>query len=73
MNFTIRRASLWGKDKPCEEAKPYEVTRVDVRSCETPEEFDKVLGFREGKWLENGTNHRVIDGCIARDNGTVKC
>lgn len=73
MKFTIRRTSGWEDEKPCEEATPCEVTRVDIRSLKTPEEFDNRLGLREGKWLENGTNHRKIDGHIARDMGTVKC
>jgi len=73
MKFTIRRTSLCGEDKPCKEATPYEVTRIETRTLSTPEEFDKKFGEREGKWLEYGTNHRKIGGCIARDNGTMEC
>lgn len=36
----------------------------------TPEEFDAKFGKREGRWLENGTNHRINeDGYITRDDG----
>lgn len=73
MKFTISRTSMYGDGKPCEEAMPYEVTNVDIRTLKTPEEFDRILSLREGKWLENGTNHRIIDGRIARDTGTIKC
>lgn len=73
MKFTISRTSNWDNENPCEEATPYEVIRVDVRTFKTPEEFDKKLAYREGKWLEKGTNHRVINGCIARDVGTERC
>ncbi len=73
MKFTITRTSIWDDKKPCEEAMPYEVTYIDMRTFKTPEEFDNKLGSRQGKWLENGTNHRKIDGYIARDLGTTKC
>ena len=73
MKFTINRTSNVWDDKPCKEATPYKVTRVETRTLKTHEEFDKKFGAREGKWLKNGTNHRKIGGCIARDNGTKKC
>ncbi len=74
MKFTITRTSLYGDEcKPCKEAMPYEVTNVEIRTLKTPEEFDKKFGLIEGKWLDTGINHRIIDGCIARDIGTRKC
>lgn len=73
MKFTITRTSTYGNNKPCEEAMPYEVTYVDMRAFKTPEEFDEKFGLRAGKWLETGTNHRKINGYIARDIGTEKC
>lgn len=73
MKFVISRTSSWGNEKPCEEATPYEIADIDIRNFKTPEEFDKEVGFRVGKWYDKGTNHRIIDGHIARDISTIKC
>lgn len=74
MKFTITRTSLYGDEgKPCEGAIPCEVTIVERRTFKTPEEFDEKMSCFEGKWLEKGTNHRIIDGYIARDIGKKDC
>lgn len=73
MKFAISRTSIGGDSKPCKEAKPCKIKYVDQRTCKTPEEFDARLARFEGKWLENGTNHRIINGHIARDIGTKDC
>jgi len=39
----------------------------------SPEEFDARFASSEGKWLENGTNHRHDkNGWITRDDGRQK-
>ena len=67
MIFQVTRTSLWG-EKPWDRCIPIQLTRVDTRTFRTSEEFDTIRGKHEGKWLENGTNHRVnADGYITRD------
>lgn len=71
MLFEVTRTSMFGDDKPCDEVKRITLKEVDSRTCKSPEEFDKRRGAIEGKWLENGTNHRTNDdGSIIRDIGT---
>lgn len=71
MKFVVTRAS--GGNSPCEEAKLESIVWVQTFLFKTPEEFDKRLGFHDGKkWYDEGTNHRVNeDGGIERDYGTV--
>ena len=67
MIFQVTRTSLWD-EKPWDRCIPIQLTRVDTRNFRTSEEFDTIRGKHEGKWLENGTNHRVnADGYITRD------
>ena len=67
--FAVSRTSSWD-EKPCDEAYQEEVFDTDLRTCGSPEEFD-ARGIDRGRpWLSHGTNHRIIDGMIARDIGT---
>lgn len=73
MRCIVRRTSQWAFDKdnpPCEGAYVHPFVYTDVRTFATPEEFDAKLAAREGPWLSKGTNHRIVDGMIARDTGT---
>lgn len=72
MIFQVVRTSNWGDGKPFEDCIPIKLTRVETRTLHTPEEFDNKFGTREGKWIENGTNHRVdARGYITRDRELV--
>ena len=68
MIFTVRRVSQFDDtQKPCEEAFRGVLLSVDIRTISDPSEFnDKTL---EKNWYKEGTNHRLINGCIARDMG----
>ncbi len=35
MKFTIKRTGIWGNDKPCDEATPYEVKNNVIKNGET--------------------------------------
>ena len=66
--FEVRRTSGWNDKCPYEKCIPIKLTRVETRTLKTPEEFDAKFSKREGKWLEDGTNHRVNkQGFITRD------
>lgn len=72
MIFQVTRTSMWDDDKPWETCIPIKITDVETRACLTPEEFDRKFGECKGKWLENGTNHRVNErGYITRDVGFI--
>lgn len=68
MRFIVSRTSS-GDYKPCKEAYEYELTNVDIRTVDDP----KKLSFKNDRdgWFKIGTNHRMIDGKIARDIGKV--
>jgi hypothetical protein len=44
------------------------IPRVDVRTCDDPKKIPYNKGT-DGDWYKRGTNHRLIDGKIARDMG----
>lgn len=70
MLFELRTTS-GKKPKKC---IPIQLTRVDVRSFKSPEEYNKRIGKVYGKWESEGTNHRVLpNGNIARDIGVEDC
>lgn len=68
MKFVVTRTSQRNDEKPCEEAYQGTLVRVDMRNVRSPEQ----LTFKCDRetWYEKGTNHRLIDGCIARDFDT---
>lgn len=49
--------------KPCDEAEEVSFTRVDRRTVDDPMK-NRYIG---AKWYEDGRNHRVENGKIARD------
>jgi hypothetical protein len=49
--------------QPCDEAYQRDYFYVDRRTAKDPKE----LGQYGADWYENGTNHRLEDGMIARD------
>jgi len=69
MKFKITRTSILGNDrKPCKEAIKERYTRIEVRTFESFEEFDKKFGEIEGNWLSKGINHSVNQqGYIQRE------
>ena len=72
MIFQVVRTSNCGNEKPFKDCIPIKLTRVETRTLRTPEAFDMKFGKREGKWLENGTNHRFdARGYITRDRELV--
>ena len=72
MIFQVTRTSGWDDKKPWDSCIPIQLARVETRTFRTPEEFDMKFGKREGKWLENGTNHRFdARGYITRDRELV--
>lgn len=60
--FLCSRTRAYG-DKPCEEAFKALVASIDVRTVDDPAK----LAFGADTWYARGTNHRVINGQIARD------
>lgn len=64
MKFKVIRTSEWDNKQPCEEAVLEKCISIDVRTFKSPEEFKKKL---HQDWYAAGTNHRLIDGGIARD------
>lgn len=62
--FMCSRASMYS-EKPCEEAFKALVPYTDIRTVDDPA---KLRGI-SNDWYERGTNHRVINGQIARDLG----
>lgn len=70
MKFQIKRTSMWDDKKPCEEAVADKLVSVDVRSVSSPE---KLTCMTAEKWYGEGTNHRIINGNIARDLDKRDC
>jgi hypothetical protein len=61
--YEIRTAS--GDKPPCDTFRalmPY----TDIRSTDCPKKIE-FYAFDDSWWYEKGTNHRLINGCIARD------
>jgi len=60
--LVCRRTSVW-HGKPCDEAEEVSFTRVDRRTTDDPMKNPNI-----GKaWYDQGQNHRVENGMIARD------
>lgn len=76
MRYEITRTSRH-EGKPCEEAFRGELMNIDIRGASAPHKIPawRALG-KEGalaEWLKDGSNHRKINGHIARDMGTRAC
>lgn len=71
MIFEVTRTSMWSKEKPYENCIPITLTNVDWRTFKSPEEHDARLAKQCGNWFSRGSNHRVINGTIARDMGSM--
>lgn len=73
MKFAISRTSAYDSEEeaPCEEAFRATVSYIKVheRTFKSFEEYDRMFGDREGAWLSKGTNHRLTEVGIARDEG----
>ena len=67
MKVQISRASedILSDARPIEDVRLEKYTRIDIRCCSCVEEL-YCTQTREN-WFKLGTNHRIIDGCIARD------
>lgn len=66
MKFKVSRDSLMWDKKPCEEAVKESIEDWDVRTC-TEGEFNRKDHSFEGKWRDEGKNHKVLEnGWIAR-------
>src|SRR5574343_577394 len=63
--MSIRRSSIMDSimECPCDEAERVPYVRVDRRNIDDPLK-NKFIGK---SWYEVGRNHRVENGCIARD------
>lgn len=56
------RTSAYG-DKPCDEAKEVPYVRVERRTTDDPMKYPHI----GTAWYDEGRNHRVENGMIARD------
>ena len=66
MKAIIRRTSILGDAKPCDEAKPAQATLQDWRTLKTLDEARKHKFLGE-EWFKEGTNHREEKGMVVRD------
>lgn len=66
MKFIVSRTSMYGDDKPCDEASKMTYTRIDMRGADDP---SKIPAYKENSslWYDEGTNHRIVKGKIMRD------
>lgn len=66
MKFKVSRTSVWHEERPCEEAYIDSYIYVDERCVDDP---SKILAYGGNTdwWYSEGTNHRVVNGCICRD------
>jgi len=69
MIYILRRTSTYDENPLPEDKRVFQknITFIEIRTLPTPQAFDAKFSFSEGKWLEVGTNHRLINGHIARD------
>jgi hypothetical protein len=67
MNFLCTRTTVYG-EKPCDQATPIEVYRIDRRTVDDPMKI-RYIG---ADWYKHGKNHRVENGWICRDVGPTK-
>lgn len=76
MRFAVSRTSIFNEEeKPIEECFEAEYTLVDIRSVDDPVKIpiygnDRDVANKD--WYGKGTNHRLINNCIARDLGKEK-
>ena len=61
--FIVSRASN-GIEKPCNEAVQFEEIYTDIRVVGSPDELGCMTSEQ---WYSEGSNHRIINGKIARD------
>lgn len=66
MKFMVTRTSVWDNDKPCDGAIKEKYIRIDTRNASKPEDVPAYKNSPEW-WYSEGTNHRIINGYIARD------
>lgn len=66
--FIVSRTSEWDKNKsPCDEAFKAKIKNIDIRNAKSPCELNDE--YTRENWYNQGSDHRVIDGNIARDMG----
>lgn len=72
MDFIINKTSLWGDERPCDEAFEKRVPNWHERTC-TEEYYNKKFAEHEGgKWRDKGTNHKCGETIKRREgNKTV--
>ena len=71
MKFIVTRTSEWGEAvAPCVGAIQEEHVYIDRRTAARPEDIPAHRG-KSDWWYGEGTNHRVEDGQIVRDKGTI--
>lgn len=70
MKFQIRRTSIFDDERPCDEAIKDKIIFTDVRNVDNP---NKLTCMTADKWYKQGTNHRIINGNIARDLDKRDC
>lgn len=70
MKFRLYRTTCWDDASPHDKAYSELHMRVDHRKFTSPEEHDAAM---HSSWLSYGTNHRLINGTIARDVGMQTC
>lgn len=72
MKVRIKRTSMYyfdEDDKPHPDAFISNLPKymTHVRTCKSFEEFDSRFASREGAWISKGINHRIENGCVARE------
>lgn len=66
MKFLVRRTSDYS-NKPCDEAEFGKYDIIDIRTLNSPEEYDRILSKNNGTWYSKGENHCINDdGYIQR-------
>ena len=63
MKLEVKRTSIWGDEKPCENATQAMVPHYDTRSCSESDYDNRVRILSHGsdakRWSEYGTEHTV--------------
>lgn len=67
--YIITRTSAWGNDPEVKDAYKINIIKTDVRTVDCPSKIPAYRHKDTSWWYNEGTNHRAIDGCIARDMG----
>lgn len=68
--YLVRRTSMY-EGSPCPDAFIIERIFIDTRNCDDPKKIPANNG-KDGDWFLRGTNHRVENGMIKRDLGTIQ-